>query len=98
MFLRAFLFRSDSRRTLTHNHSLGNGCRWVPSPDSYDEPLLRFLGVLMGAAARAGAFMELDLSAMVWKLLLGETVSRADLAGTDTSRRCCRCYSSRSAL
>eukprot|EP01051_Picozoa_sp_SAG22_P023087 SAG22_NODE_5802_length_950_cov_0.963572_1_plen_190_part_10 len=73
------------------NCSLGVDGRdkWVPDPragtvgNDTATSRLRFLGVLMGASARAGAFMELDLPALVWKLLLGEVLRRADLGTVD---------------
>ena len=50
--------------------------RWLPTPaasaglSATAREQYQFLGALMGAAARGGTFMELDLAASVWKQLL----------------------------
>ena len=64
--------------------------RWVPAPSlpgatlsQLEREQYQFLGALMGTAARGGAFMELDLAPVVWRKLLGEAISVADLSAID---------------
>ena len=63
--------------------------RWLPTPAVSAElsttacEQFKFLGALMGAAARGGSFMELDLAPAVWKKLLGETLTIDDLSSFD---------------
>jgi hypothetical protein len=70
------------------NAQLGNEGRdrWLVSPGSVGSERrhqLCALGRLLGASARGGAFMELDLAAPIWKLLLGESLATYDLEAVD---------------
>merc|ERR1719247_3094760 len=67
---------------------------WAPivKPGSGKPPfpaqrrLLRFLGQMMGHSVRTkDGVMALNLSSLAWKQLVGETVTVADLAASDSS-------------
>jgi hypothetical protein len=64
--------------------------RWLPTPtvrgtlsDTAVREQYKFMGALMGAAARGASFMELDLAPAVWKKILGETLTVDDLSNFD---------------
>ena len=60
--------------------------RWMLDPrrkGKEDLKMLRFLGVLIGAALRNGLALELDLAGFEWRRLLGQAVGEADLAAVD---------------
>ena len=50
-----------------------------------DLAMYRFLGQLMGMAMRTGATLTLDLPPFVWKALVGEQVTAADLRDVDAA-------------
>eukprot|EP00656_Telonema_subtile_P016446 TRINITY_DN18688_c0_g1_i2.p1 TRINITY_DN18688_c0_g1~~TRINITY_DN18688_c0_g1_i2.p1 ORF type:complete len:580 (-),score=186.68 TRINITY_DN18688_c0_g1_i2:103-1842(-) len=65
-----------------------NRDRWIASPAAHTDThisMLRFLGQLMGIALRTGLPMKLNLSAVVWKKLVGQQVTLKDLKGFDFS-------------
>eukprot|EP00753_Platysulcus_tardus_P001191 PLAT11143.2.p1 GENE.PLAT11143.2~~PLAT11143.2.p1 ORF type:complete len:4641 (+),score=2229.70 PLAT11143.2:24-13946(+) len=66
-------------------HGEQQGC-WLPNPSAgagWQLALLERLGQLMGIAVRSSGPLDLRLSPMVWKLLVGESVGLADLRGFD---------------
>jgi hypothetical protein len=58
--------------------------RWLAGPHAPADPM-RFLGRLLGAAALCEAGLELDLAGLLWKRLLGQEPTWADLEATDTA-------------
>lgn len=60
---------------------------WVLNPDatSVDQiEMFKFLGKLMGIAARSQLYMDLNLAPMVWKLIVRDTVTLDDYRGLDS--------------
>eukprot|EP01036_Dinobryon_divergens_P031758 gene31758-41221_t len=60
---------------------------WVLNPDatSVDQiEMFKFLGKLMGIAARSQLYMDLNLAPMVWKLIVKESVTLDDYRGLDS--------------
>ena len=68
-------------------HSFGqNRDQWILNPGNLTllkREMLIFLGKLMGIAIRGKEYLALNLSPIIWKLLVGETLSRDDLEGVD---------------
>lgn len=63
-----------------------NQDKWLPNPSSRSEQHLnmyRFVGKLMGACVRANAPIELDFPGLVWKRIVGEECTFADIAAVD---------------
>ena len=63
-----------------------NRDKFLPSAAAKTRGLLRmfrFLGQLMGMAIRTGTLLALDLAPLTWKQLVGEAVTRRDLAAVD---------------
>jgi hypothetical protein len=59
---------------------------WVPRPTAVrplDLSMLEFLGQLFGAAVRSRVFMDLNLPSIVWKQLVQQPVTEADVLGID---------------
>ena len=60
---------------------------WVLNPDatSVDQAeMFKFLGKLMGIAARSQLYLDLNLAPMVWKLIVREPVTLEDYRGIDS--------------
>eukprot|EP01083_Nonionella_stella_P141962 438335_1 len=75
--------------TPNHQHSLGESRElFMPNPrcrSIQHRQLFEFLGRLIGIAMRTRVILSLDLPSIVWKMICGETSSRADLAQVDIS-------------
>ena len=59
---------------------------YLPNPRCTSDDYLeryRFVGVMCGASARFTAFMNIDLSSLCWKYILGETIATQDLRAVD---------------
>jgi hypothetical protein len=60
-----------------------NRDKFVLACHSGNLPLCEMLGVLMGCCIRTGVRLNLDLPAWVWKPLVGDPLTRVDLAAID---------------
>lgn len=63
-----------------------NQDRWVPNPAAKSErrlAMFRFLGRVMGACLRSNSPIDLDLPSMVWRPLVGEASTEADVTALD---------------
>ena len=79
--LRLLLPTPNARRALA-----GAATEWLVNAalrDAEHLAMYEFLGTLMGAALRRGASLDLDLSPLVWKPLLAQAPTWADLAAAD---------------
>ena len=60
--------------------------KWIPSPgcrSSLDLSNYAFIGKLMGVAIRGAHMLNLDLPSIVWKPLVGEEITLADVKAID---------------
>ena len=60
--------------------------KWTINPSTTSAlhiQFFQFLGVLMGMGLRANHILSLNLPSFVWKQILGDPLTRADLAGID---------------
>jgi len=60
--------------------------KWVINPGSTSSlhlSMYEFVGILMGVALRTGETLNIDLPSLLWKQLLGEKVTLADLEAID---------------
>lgn len=54
--------------------------KWVLNPRKFDSlPHYEFLGILMGACIRTGVHLTLDLPSLVWRTIVAEPPTLADL-------------------
>jgi len=63
-----------------------NRDKYIPNPDCADPSFLQmyfFIGKLMGIAVRTKTVLDLDLSSFIWKPLVGEEPTVADLDAID---------------
>lgn len=58
-------------------------CVYVPNPDCHDLYMFTWIGKIMGAALRGANILILCLPALVWKQLVGETVTWSDFRSVD---------------
>jgi len=61
--------------------------KWVPNPgakSSLQLSMFAFVGKLMGMAIRGGHVLNLDLPSLLWKPLVGQPITRADLVAIDS--------------
>jgi hypothetical protein len=58
--------------------------RWLVNPQA-PAPVMGFIGRLLGAAALWEAALELDLAGLLWKRVLGQEPSLADLEAADAA-------------
>lgn len=59
---------------------------WVLNSDATSSEqidMFKFLGKLMGVAARSQHYMDLNLAPIVWKLIVGEEISLDDFKAVD---------------
>jgi hypothetical protein len=68
-------------------HVGSNQERWVPNPTAKNKQLYiqlyEFVGKLMGMAMRTGYFLNLDLPSIVWKPLVQQEITAADIREMD---------------
>eukprot|EP01043_Picozoa_sp_COSAG02_P023891 COSAG02_NODE_1289_length_13445_cov_16.898322_8_plen_816_part_00 len=60
--------------------------KWLPNPLANTQDHLdrfRFIGGLMGSAARTSSFFEIDMPSLIWKYLLGEKIGTHEVADID---------------
>eukprot|EP00960_Hanusia_phi_P049411 759541-Hanusia_phi.AAC.3 len=67
-----------------------NQDKWIPnvfSTSTLHLKMFRFVGALMGMAIRTNSLLELDLSSLVWKRLVGELGNLSDVFRMDEAFR-----------
>jgi hypothetical protein len=60
-----------------------NRDKWIVNPGCHDLDMYRFVGRLMGVALRSKIYLNLALPSIVWKTLVQEPLTEADLEDVD---------------